>query len=257
VGGTLAIFKRELLLYFLSPIAWIVLSSFLFILGFIFYGELVTFVAAARQAGAGLGQGATVDVNLQVVTPFFFNIGFVGLFLLPLLTMRLLAEERRQGTLELLLTYPVRDLEVVLGKYLAALALYALMLAGTFWTVGVLVRYGNPDPGPILSGYLGVFLYGGAFIALGLMLSSLTENQIVAATLSFILFLLLWLLQWGSTMVEGAASEVLRTLSVVDHFQAMSQGIFDTKDLVFFLSVIVFALFVSHQSLAARRWSGD
>jgi ABC-2 type transport system permease protein len=250
-----AIFRREFSLYFVSPIAYVVLGVFLFAVGLVFYGSLLEFVEFARRT-SGNFDGTAVDVNAQLVIPYLFNLAFVGLFLLPLLTMRLLAEERRQGTMELLLTYPVTDLQVVLGKYLAALALYALMLAGSTWTVGVLLRYGNPDPAPIVCGYLGVFLYGAAFISLGLMLSSLTENQIVAAALSFVLFLLLWMLHWASTLVGGGLSDALRYLSVVDHFQAMSQGILDTRDLVFFLSVIFFGLYVALQAVAAQRWSG-
>jgi ABC-2 type transport system permease protein len=256
VRGLLAVFRREFTLYFITPIAYIVLAAFLAITGFIFYGELVQFVEYAR-ATASVPDEGTVSVNVQLVTPFLFNMAFIGLFMIPLLTMRLLAEERRQGTMELLLTYPITDLEVVLGKYLAAVALYALMLAGTFWTVGVLFRFGNPDPGPIVAGYLGMFLYGAALISLGLMLSALTENQIVAAILSFLTFLALWLLHWASTLLSGFLSDVLRYVSIVDHFQAMSQGIVDTKDLVFFASLIAFGIYVALQSVAAQRWSGE
>lgn len=251
-----AIFRREFVLYFTSPIAYVVLGVFLLTVGSIFYGELVEFVEYARRT-SGNFDGTAVNVNTQLVIPYFFNLAFVGLFLLPLLTMRLLAEERRQGTMELLLTYPVSDLQVILGKYLAALALFALMLAGSLWTVGILFRYGNPDAAPILCGYLGAFLYGASFIALGLMLSALTENQIVAAALSYVLFLFLWILHWLSTLTGGVLSDLLRYVSVVDHFQGMSQGILDTRDLVYFLSVIFLGLYVALQSLAARRWSGD
>lgn len=252
----MAVFRRELALYFISPIAYIILSSFLLVIGFVYYGQLIEFVEYVRRSG-GAYSGATIDVNEQLMTSYFFNLAFVGLFMFPLITMRLLAEDRRQGTMELLLTYPITDLEVVLGKYLAALALFAMMLAGAFWTTAVLIRYGNPDIGPILSGYAGVFLYGASFLSLGLMMSSLTENQIVAAALSFVLFLLLWLLHWGSTLTTGVWSEVLLYVSVVDHFQAMTQGIVDTLDLVFFGSVIFFGLYVSLQSVASQRWSGD
>jgi len=254
--GLLAVFRREFELYFVTPIGYVVLTAFLVITGFIFYGDLVQFVEFARSSPPGAEPGS-VNVNTQLVVPFFFSVSFVGLFLIPLITMRLIAEERRQGTLELLLTYPLTDFQVVFGKYLAAVALFALMLAGSLWTVGTLFRYGNPDPGPILAGYLGVFLYGSAFIAIGLMLSALTENQIVAAILSFAVFLGLWILQWASTLASGSLATVLSYVSVVDHFQAMSQGIVDTKDVVFFLSTIAFGLYVALQSVAAQRWSGE
>lgn len=252
--GLLAVFRREFILYFITPIAWIVLATFLLITGFTFYGDVIQFVEYARRA-AGMEE-TTVDVNVQLITPFLFTVAFVGLFMIPLMTMRLLAEERRQGTMELLLTYPITDFQVVFGKYLAAVSLFALMLAGNFWAVGSLFRFGSPDPGPVVAGYLGVFLYGASFIAIGLMLSSLTENQIVAAVLSFLAFLALWMLHWASTLVSGPLSDALRYASIVDHFQAMTQGVVDTRDIVFFLTVIFFGLFVALQSVAAQRWRG-
>jgi ABC-2 type transport system permease protein len=153
--GMLAVFRREFNLYFITPIAYIVLAAFLLITGFVFYGDLALFVDYARKT-AGMEETA-VDVNSQLITPFFFRLSFIAVFMLPLVTMRLIAEERRQGTMELLLTYPVTDLQVVLGKFLAALSLWGLMLLGNVWTVGSLFSFGAPDPGPVVSGYIGLF----------------------------------------------------------------------------------------------------
>jgi ABC-2 type transport system permease protein len=255
--ATLALLRREFQLYFISPVGYVVLAVFFFATALTWYGSLLNFVETARRAGAGLGAETPIDMHARLMTPYFFNLSFMGLFLLPLLTMRLMAEERRQGSVELLLTYPITDLQVILGKYLAAVAFYGLMILGTAWTVVVLVLFGNPDPGPILAGYLGVFLYGAALIALGLMLSSLTENQIVAAVLSFVLFLLLWILQWGATVTTGFVARFLDYASVVGHFKPLSQGVVDTRDIVFFLTLAVFGLSVAHQALTARRWNGD
>jgi ABC-2 type transport system permease protein len=255
--GLLALFRREFSLYFISPVGYVILSLFLFAVGLTWYGSLTQFVEFARRAGAGLGSSTEVDLHRQLMAPFFFNLSVVGVFLLPLLTMRLVAEERRQGSMELLLTWPLSDLQVVLGKYLAAVAFWALMLAGTLWTWGILIRFGNPDPGPIAAGYLGIFLYGAALIALGLMLSSLTENQVVAAMLSFALFLNLWMFQWASSVTTGWVSVFFDSASVITRFKPMTLGVVDTRDVVFFLTVIVFGVAVAHQTLAARRWSGS
>lgn len=252
-----AIFLRELRLYFISPIAPIVLVVFQLVTSFNFYFGLQQFITFSRNASQQLGEGPVVHVNQQFITPLFFNMAFTALFLLPLLTMRLFSEERKQGSMELLLTYPVSDLQVVLGKYLAALALYALMLFSTAWSMGALFQFGSPDPGPVFTGYLGLFLYGGALLALGLMLSALTENQIVAGALTFFLYLVLWLLGGAASAIRGTASRVIEWVALVDHFQALSQGIVDSADLIYFACLIVFGLFMSLQFVAAQRWSGD
>lgn len=252
-----ALFQREFRLYFISPIAAIVLVVFQLVTSFNFYFGLQQFVAYARSAAQQLGEGPAVHVNQQFITPLFFNMAFTALFLLPLLTMRLFSEERKQGSMELLLTYPVSDLQVVLGKYLAALALYALMLASTAWAFMALFRFGTPDPGPVVTGFLGLFLYGAALLALGLMLSALTENQIVAGALTFFLYLILWLLGGAASVVAGIPGSVMGWVSLVDHFQALSQGVVDSADLVYFAALIGFGLYMSLQVVAAQRWSGD
>ncbi|HEX7877790.1 MAG TPA: ABC transporter permease [Candidatus Eisenbacteria bacterium] len=255
--GFTALLKRELSLYFIPPVGYVVLSLFLFSVGLTWYGALTRFVEYARQAGAGLGSQNPVDLHLQLMTPWFFNLAIIAVFLLPLLTMRLMAEERRQGSIELLLTWPLSDFQVVMAKYLAALAFWGLMLLATAWTTLVLFRLGNPDPGPMLAGYLGVFLYGGALIALGLMVSSLTENQIVAAMVSFVLFFLLWSFEPLSVATTGWFSAFLAGAAVLMHLKPMTQGVVDMKDVLFFLTVAGFGIGVAHQALAARRWSGS
>lgn len=253
----LAIFRREFTLYFVSPIGYIVLIVFLLVTGFNFSAGLVQFAAFARSSNQALAEGTPVNVNLQLLNPLFFNMAFTVLFVVPLLTMRLFSDERRQGSLELLLTYPVSDFQVVLGKYLAALALYTLMLVSTLWSVVALFSLGNPDPGPVVSGYLGLLLYGAALIALGMMLSALTENQIVAGVLTFFIYLVLWLLNGVATTLPRATAAVVNFISVTDHFQALSQGVIDSADLIYFASLIAFGLYLSLTIVAAQRWSGD
>ena len=255
--GFAALLKRELSLYFIPPVGYVVLSLFLFSVGLTWYGALTRFVEYARQAGAGLGSETPIDLHVQLMTPWFFNLAIIAVFLLPLLTMRLMAEERRQGTIELLLTWPLTDFQVVMAKYLAALSFWGLMLLATTWTTLVLFRLGNPDPGPMLAGYLGVFLYGGALIALGLMISTLTENQIVAAMISFVLFILLWSLEPLSLATEGWLSTILASAAVLLHLKPMTQGVVDLKDVLFFVTLAFFGIGVAHQSLAARRWAGN
>lgn len=254
--GFLALLKREISLYFIPPVGYVVLSLFLFSVSLTWYGALTRFVEFARQSGAGLGSGTPIDLHVQLMTPWFFNLAIIAVFLLPLLTMRLMSEERRQGSIELLLTWPLTDFEVVMAKYLAALSFWGLMLLGTSWTTLALFRLGNPDLGPVLAGYLGLFLYGGALIALGLMISTLTENQIVAAMISFVLFILLWSFEPLSLATEGWLSTALAAAAVLIHLKPMTQGVVDLKDVIFFVTLAGFGIGVAHQSLAARRWSG-
>ena len=170
--------------------------------------------------------------------------------------MRLFAEERRSGTIELLLTYPVRDGAVLVGKYLAALALYGLMLAGTLLYPLMIAYFARLDWGAVLTGYIGLVLLGATFIAVGLFASSLTENQIVASIISFGVLLMLWVVGWSADYVGGAWGKVLSDLSIIEHFDNFAKGVLDTKDVVYYLGFVTLALFLSLRSLEARRWKG-
>jgi len=235
VNATLAIAQRELKSYFVSPIAYVVTALFLLIAGFLFSVILLN----------------TNEASLRYLIS---NLSVIWLFITPALTMRLLAEEARTGTIELLLTNPVRDLEVVLGKYLGALGFVLVMIACTLYFPALLFALGTPDQGPIVTGYLGVILQAAAFLAIGLMASSLTQNQIVAAVLTFAILLIMWLSESVANFVGRPFGDIMRYLSVTQHFQDFSRGVIDSSHVIYFLSVIAAALFITFLSLQTRRW---
>ena len=250
------IFKKEMRLYFTSPVAWVVFTMFLLIGGYFFYSIFAFYTLASMQSAMNPAMGRDLNVSDSVMRPLFSNISVILLLLMPLVTMRLIAEERRSGTIELLLTYPVRDGAVLAGKYLAALALYALMLALTFLYPGIVVAFARLEWGPVLTGYLGLFLMGATFIAVGLFASSLTENQIVASITTFGVLLLLWTIGWSAEYVGGAWGKLLQHLSILEHNDNFAKGVLDTKDVVYYANFIVLALFLALRSLEARRWKG-
>ena len=242
--GTWVIFKRELRGYFTSAIAYLVAFAVLFLAGMIFMIDL------RDRNGVAAADGT-------VVLGFF---GFAMVFLAPLLTMRLFAEETRAGTLELLLTMPIRDPEIVLGKFLGAWTYYSLLLAGTLIYPLILLLVGNPDFGAMISGYLGLWLYGGAVIAVGLLFSAVTENQIVAAFLSIAVLFALWLADSiGSLFADMnvGLAEAIRTLSLrTHHSTSFLLGIVRPEDIVFYVGLMAVMLFVCAQVVASRRWRG-
>lgn len=244
--GFWAIIRKEWKLYFVTPAAYVVLALFALISGFFFYSMLAMYVMQSLGGGA-FGQGS-LDVNTQVLQPLFFDIGITLLFLLPMITMRTYSEELRSGTIELLKTSPVRRMEVVLGKFLASFGLLVLLLIISAGYVAVVVHYGKPDVGALWAAFLGLALMGGTFLALGLLISSFTRNQIVAGVVTFALFLLLWVANWVTAYGGGAFSGFFSYLSITSHFQNFTQGLIDVKDLVYYLSLIVGGLF-----LTARR----
>jgi ABC-2 type transport system permease protein len=200
--------------------------------------------------------GQNLNITENVMRPLFTNMSVVLLFFIPMLTMRLFAEEKRAGTMELLLTYPVRDGEVLAGKFLAATGLYAVLLALTLLYPGLVAYFTRVEWGPILTGYLGLVLVGATFLAVGLLISSLTENQIVAGFGTFGVLLGFWVIGWGADFAGGAMRTVLQYLSITEHMDGFSRGLVDTKDLVYYASAIVLALFLTLRSLESKRWRG-
>jgi ABC-2 type transport system permease protein len=180
----------------------------------------------------------------------------IFLFVLPLVTMRTYSEEKRSGTMELLLTAPVTDLEIILGKFLGAMGLFAAMLAVSLVHIGVLFWKGNPEPLPVLTTYLGLLLMGGCFISLGLFISSLTRNQIVAGMATFAAFLMLWVINWIASFVGPTAQAILNYLSITDHLDDFTRGVIDTRHLVYYISFIMFSLFLTARSVDTERWRG-
>jgi ABC-2 type transport system permease protein len=231
-----AIAKREFLAYFNSPVAYIVVSLYLLLVGALFW---ITFFAPPPA------------LSMRN----FFNISsLVLVFYAPAITMRLLAEERAAGTLEVLTTMPVRDLEVVAGKYLAALGLLFVTLALTTPYAITLSTLGDLDRGPIVGGYVGLFLIGAAYVAVGLLFSSLTQHQMVAFFGALMVCLLFFFLDKFIAFVPAGASSVVEYLSFDYHFQSIARGVIDTRDVVFFFSVIGLSLVAAYASLESRRW---
>ena len=226
---------REINATFFSPLAYVILTLYLFFSGFFFF----LILERSRQASmSGL---------IGILTVLF-------LVSIPLLTMRLLSEEYRSGTIESLMTAPVTDAEVVMGKYFGALIFFLFMLAPTGLYVVILRRFGNPDMGPILSAYLGLVLMGAMFIALGLFCSSLTRNQIVAGVLGIVSLLLLWVLGAVGEGMNGDLAPIVRYLGAQQHVQSFSSGRIAFRDCFYFLSFTVFWLFLTVRVLESKRW---
>jgi len=252
--NVLAIAGKELRGYFASPIGYVLVGFYALLFGWFFYTLVAFFERQSMQMMAG--QGGSLNVNQMLVTPLLMNATVIMLLVFPLITMRTYAEEKRSGTIELLLTSPITDLEIILGKFLGALALFAAMLAVTLVHMAVLFMFGTPEWKPIATGYLGLLLMGGSFLSLGLFISSLTRNQIVAGMITFSVFLLLWVINWVSTFVGPTAQTILNYLSITEHFDDFAKGIIDTKHVVYYLSFIAMGLFLTMKSVDSERWRG-
>jgi ABC-2 type transport system permease protein len=249
-----AIAQREVNAYFASPIAYVLIGFFALLFGWFFYVPLAFFIQQSSQMGMNPTQA--LNINQMLVGPTLMNTTVIMLFLFPLITMRTYAEEKRSGTIELLLTSPVTDVEIIIGKFLGAMLLYAAMLAVTMLHMAILFIFGDPEWKPIATGYLGLLLMGGCFLSLGLFISSLTKNQIVAGISTFAVFLMLWVINWISTFVGPTTQTVLQYLSLTEHFDDFAKGIIDTKHLIYYLSFMAFGLFLTAKSVDSERWRG-
>jgi ABC-2 type transport system permease protein len=255
MGNILAIAQKELKSYFASPIAYIVIGFFALVFGYFFYALLLFFDRQSMQM-AGLGGAAQpVNVNEQMIRPVFQNAMVILLFVLPMITMRTYSEEKRSGTIELLLTSPLTDFQIIVGKFLGAMGLYAAMLGVTLIHMAILFAVGDPEWLPVLTTYLGMLLMGGCFISVGLLISSLTKNQIVAAMATFVVFLMLWIINWVAAFFPRG-QEVLNYLSITEHLDDFTRGIIDTRHLVYYLSFMAFGLFLTSRSVDTERWRG-
>jgi ABC-2 type transport system permease protein len=253
VRNVLAIADRELRSYFSSPMAYIVIGFFLLPFGVFFFLYLQAFVKQSLQMAQ---YGGAMNVNQQVVRYVLQNASVIILFIMPMITMRTYSEEKRSGTIELLLTSPLSDVEIILGKFFGALGLYVAMLAVTLLYIGILFVYGNPEWRPIVAGYLGLLLMGGAFVSIGLLNSSTTNNQIVAGVVTFVVFLLLWIVGWFADSAGPTIGPITSYLSITEHFDDFSKGIIDSKHVVYYLSLITFGLFLTAKSVDTERWRG-
>jgi ABC-2 type transport system permease protein len=245
--------RKELKSYFASPIAYLVITCFALIWGYVFYMSTTEFVRYGFMAQMQ-GRNMPMNVNEQVIRPLLQFAATVGLFLIPMITMRLFAEEKKSGTIELLLTSPVRDWEIILGKWFGALLLYICVLAASGINIALLFAFGKPDWKPIVIGYVGLILQGGTLLAIGTFISTTTKNQIVAGGATFFACLLLWLLSWSTAYDNSSYGQVFAYLSIVTHFEGFAKGVLDSKDVIFYLSMIFFSLFITSRSMESVRW---
>ncbi len=256
MSNVLAIAHKELRSYFVSPIAYVVVGFFAILFGYFYVASLSILLRFSMQAGMFGGGPQSININEFMVRPLLSNTAIVLLFFLPFLTARAYAEEKRSGTIELLLTSPLSDLQIILGKFLGAFTLFVLMLAVTAIHMGILFWYGEPELWPMLSGYLGLVLMGASFISLGLLVSSATRNQIVAGVITFALLLLFWVLGWMADSAGPTTQAVLSYLSILEHFDDFSKGVIDTKHVAYYISFIAFGLFLTAKSVDSERWRG-
>jgi ABC-2 type transport system permease protein len=244
---------KELRGFFVSPMGWVVMGLYALLFGYFFMAHLTYFVQQSMQSQMG---GGPININQFMIRPLLQNVALINLFLLPMITMRAYAEEKRSGTIELLLTSPVSDLQIILGKFLGAIGFYAALLAVTMLYVGILFAFGTPEWRPVVTGYLGLLLMGGCFLSVGLFISSTTKNQVVAGAATFVVFLLLWIISWLGQSAGPAMASVLEYLSIVWHFEDFAKGVIDTKHVIYYLSFITFGLFLTMKSVDTERWRG-
>jgi ABC-2 type transport system permease protein len=255
----LAIVERELRAYFSSPIAYVVLTIFVFLSGIFFrsiLAQVMQMGLISQMQAQQLGP-RPMDMPGMISRGFLSTMSVILLFIMPMLTMGLFSEEKKRGTIELLLTAPITDLQVVLGKFFAAGAFFIILLLSTWVPMGALYLYGSPASGPILTAYLGLLLYGLAIIAVGLFISTLTENQIIAAVLSFGTIMVLWLVDVVANNAESPTSKgVLTYLSILSHLDDFMKGVLSTSHIIFYLSLMLVGLFLTYRSIDSLRWRG-
>ncbi len=253
--NVLAVAGKELRTYFHSPIAYLVMTVYAVLCGFFFISMTSRYVRLSLRMSMMGGMGAPpTSLNEIIIRSLLEGVLTVVLLLLiPLITMRLYAEEKRSGTMELLLTSPLTDLEIILGKFLGALALFAILVIMTFLYIGVLFLYGNPNGKPVLANALGLLLYGGALLALGMWFSTFTKNQIIAGSIGMAAFLMLYVLDWVTEYSSSSTGKVLSYLALTTHFNNFAKGVIDLSDVVFYLSVIVLGIFLTARSVEALK----
>ncbi len=257
MNNVLSIFRREFNSYFASPIAYGLLTVFLFIAGYFYYMFLQLFnmmsIQMYQQAQMYRQAPPTMNVNQMMIEGLMSNLSVVTLFVVPLIAMRLVAEEKKQGTLELLMTSPLKSWQWILGKYLAAYALYIVMLLPPAILVFSLNFFGNPENWPILTGFLGLVLIGGCLLAVGLLISCLTENQIIAAVVSFGASLFLFVINWLAEL-GGTLGRVAGALSIMRYFEDFAKGVLDVSSILFYFSFMLFGLYLTYRSIDSIRW---
>lgn len=254
--GFKAVFKRELVAFFASPIFYVVGTIFLALSGYFFYTSVAYFSLISFQAAQNPYMAGQVNINEMVIRPLFDDMSIILLLIVPLLTMRLLAEEKKTGTIELLLTYPIRELAVLLGKYLATLLVLLVFLAATVIYIFLLSWVGDLEWGPVLTGYGGLVLMTAGFVSLGLFASALTQNQIIAAVVGFGALLMFWIIGWAGSVSGPVVGKVVNYLSLLEHMEPFTKGVLDSRDLIYYLNFSVFFIFLTLRYLDSKKIRG-
>lgn len=253
------IFQKEIRSYFNSPVAYVVITIFLILAGYFFYNIFASFSTVSFQALSNPmlhRQNNILNISERVIRPFFGNLSTFMLIMLPMLTMRTFAEEKKTGTMELLLTYPLTDAQVIMGKFAGCFGIFFIMLFMTLPCFGFVAAWGQPDYGVIIAGYLGILLMGGAFIALGILISSLTENQIIAAVISFSSLILFFMLGFSAAKAGPGMRDLLNYISFIPHYNNFAKGVIDTADIAYYFLFIFVCVFLNMRVLESKRWRG-
>lgn len=254
--GSVVVYRKELYRLFASPIFYVVAFIFLALVGYFFYSSVAYYSLLSFQAGRNPFLSQQLNLTDMVLEPFFGSISIILLLMVPLVTMRLFAEEKKTGTAELLFTYPISDRGAVLGKFAAGVSVLLILLLGTLPAMLLLEILTNPPWATILGGYIGLFLMSSAFVSLGLFASSLTENQIIAAAIAFGALLLLWIIGWSESLVGPGLGSFFKYLSLLTHYDNFAKGILDSRDVLFYFLFILFFLFTTLRILESRQWRG-
>ena len=236
--NALLVAKRDMGSFFNSPVFYVVATVFLFLYSFIFFNLLNFFSVQSLQASQFRAAGMDMNVNNMVIEPSFENMAVTLLLMIPILTMRSFAEERRSKSITLLLSSPIHLREIIAGKFLACMVVVTVMILLSSYSTVFLTFFGEPEIGPILTGYMGILLMAGCYVSLGVLASSLTDNQIIAAVISFGMALFMWIIGWGAQAVGPVMGEILQFLSLIDHMARFLKGILDTSDVIYYLSAM-------------------
>ncbi len=254
--NVLTIAGKELRSYFASPVAYVLLAAYLALGGYFFYALLTAFNQTLQiyTMMRNPEMISRFNLNQMVVVPLLHNMSVLLIFIVPAITMRMFPEEKRAGTYELLLTSPVRVGEIVLGKFLGGLVLVLLMVALSGLFGFLLVVYGNPELPMMLSGYLGLALMGTVFLAIGTLISSFTDNVVIAYVGALFTLLVLYTIGWLGETIQGVGGGLVRYASITEHFTELTKGVIDTKDLVYFATLLVIGIFLTQRSVESVRW---
>ena len=246
--------KRDLSSFFNSPIFYVVTTVFLIIYSYIFINILSFFSMQSMQSGQFQQMGIALNINEMVIEPSFQNMAVILLLIIPIVTMRSFSEEKKSKTFRLLLSSPIHLKEIVLGKFFACMIVVMVMVLLSSYSLGFIFMIAEPDIGPVLTGYLGVLLMAGCYVSIGIFASSLTENQIVAAVITFGFSLFMWVIGWGAQSADSSTGQVLEYLSIIEHLDRFLKGIIETSDLAYYLTFIILGLFLCHRVLDSNRW---